>query len=130
MSIRKSFLTVVLIVCLAGAAHGQMLPFVPLTVEKGFPLEVVLTQKLRFKLNEPVRGKIADSVFAFDRVVIPDGSEILGKITGFDQGGTWKRVFSALKGDFTPARSPRISFDTLVLPDGTPIPIKTDVHFE
>jgi hypothetical protein len=130
MSIRKPFLIVALIVCLGGAAHGQMLPFVPLTVEKGFPLEVTLTEKLRFKLNEPVRGKIVDSVFAFDRVVIPEGSEVLGRITGFDQGGTWKRMASALKGDFTPSRAPRIAFDTLVLPDGTRIPIKTGVHFE
>ena len=130
MSIHKPFLIVVLMVCLGGAAQGQMLPFVPLTVEKGFPLEVTLTEKLRFKLNEPVRGKIVDSVFAFDRVVIPEGSEILGRITGFDQSGPWKRVASALKGDFTPARTPQISFDTLVLADGTRIPIKTAVHFE
>ena len=130
MSIHKSFLTVVLVVCLSGAAHGQMLPFVPLTVEKGFPLEVVLSEKLHFKPNEPVRGKIAESVFAFDRVVIPEGTEVLGQITSFDQGGIWKRVAYALRGDFTPPRNPQISFHTLVLADGTRIPIQTAVHFE
>jgi hypothetical protein len=129
MSIHKSFLFVVLVVCLSGAAYGQILPFVPLTVEKGFPLDVVLTEKLHFKQNEPVRGKIADSVFAFDRVVIPEGTEVRGQITGFDQGGIWKRVAYALKGDLTPPRNPQISFDTLVLADGTHIPIKTTVHF-
>jgi len=87
-------------------------------------LQVVLANRLRFKLNEPVHGRIIDPVYAFDREVIPPDTEVLGRITGFSHGGKWKRVSSILGGDFTPPRDPRISFDTLVFPDGTRMPIE------
>ena len=100
----------------------------PLTVKEGFPLQVMLTEKLHFKLGQPVRGKIVEPVYAFDREVIPSGTEVLGTITGFRKGGTWKRISSLLGADFTPVREPLISFDTLVLEDGTRIPIETTVE--
>jgi hypothetical protein len=127
---------VALLVCLAGSAYAQLAPepptirfsIVPLTVDKGFPLQVVLTQKLKFKLHDRVHGKIIEPVYAFDRVVIPAGADVEGTITGFKKGGKWKRVSSLLGGDFTPVRYPLISFDTLVLENGTRIPIETSVE--
>jgi hypothetical protein len=128
-------LAFVLFVCFSLLAGAQSLPLdtprfsiVPLTVEKGVPLQVMLTEKLRFKLGEPVHGRIAEPVFAFDREVIPPGTEILGKITGFKSGGTWKRISSFLSADFTPVREPQITFDTIVLEDGTRILIETAVE--
>jgi len=88
----------------------------------------MLTEKLRFKLGEPVHGRIVEPVFAFDREVIPRGAEVLGKVVGFRSRGTWKRVSSLLAGDFTPIRDPQIVFDTLVLEDATRIPIETAVE--
>ena len=125
-----------LLVCLTGAAYAQQAPawssirfsIVPLTVEKGFPLHVILTDKLHFKLHEIVHGRIIEPVYAFDREVIPPGTEVVGKVTGFRPGGKWKRVSSILGGDFTPVRDPQITFDTLVLEDGTHIPIETSVE--
>jgi hypothetical protein len=100
---------------------------VPLTVDKGFPLEVVLTEKVPMKLNAPVHGKIVDPVYVFDREVIPSGTEVLGKITGLKSPGKWKRVSSMLGGDFTPLHDPEIRFDTLVFADGKHVPIETSV---
>jgi hypothetical protein len=131
---RYVFPIFVLVVWLAGAAYAQQsvtpnfrFTIVPLTVEQGFPLQVVLTNKLHFKLHEPVRGRIVEPVYAFDREVIPPGAEVLGSITGFKPGGKFKRLTSMLGGDFTPVREPQITFDTLVLDDGTRIPIETAV---
>src|SRR5262249_29196357 len=92
------------------------------------PLQVMLTKKLRYKIGETVRGKIVEPVYAFDREVIPSGTEVLGRITGFKKGGTWKRMSNLLGGDFTPVREPLITFDTLVLDDGAPIPILTTLQ--
>jgi hypothetical protein len=125
-----------LFVCFAGVADAQQaavedrLPFVvvPLNVPTGYPFEIILTDKLRFKLNEPVHGRIIEPVFAFDRQVIPSGTEVVGRITGFRSGGKWKRVTSFLGGDFTPVRTPEITFDTLVFEDGTRVPIKTSIE--
>jgi hypothetical protein len=128
MFVRKVLVLSAVCVLFAGAALAQSrLAVVPLTVEKGFPLEVVLTEKVRAKLNEPVHGKIVDPIYAFDREVIPYGTEIEGKVTGLRPAGKGKRLFSMLGGDFTPLHDPEITFDTLVLPNGKHIPIKTAV---
>lgn len=103
---------------------------VPLTVEQGFPLEIVLTAPLRSRLNEPVHGRIMNPVYVFDREVIPSGTEILGKVTGLQSVGKWKRISSMLGGDFTPLHEPQIRFDTLVMADGTQIPIDTSAVLE
>src|SRR6266850_76823 len=136
MFTRHGFSIFALSVCLTGSAYAQLAPatpnirftIVPLTVEKGFPLQVVLTDKLHFKLHEPVHGRIVEPVYAFDRKVIPPGTEVVGTITGFRQRGKWKRMSSILGGDFTPVRDPQITFDTLLLEDGTRIPIETSVE--
>jgi hypothetical protein len=129
---------VALLGCLAGPAFAQparetpaiRFTLVPLIIEKGFPLQVVLSSKVHFKLHERVYGKIVEPVYAFDREVIPMGAEVDGTITGFRKGGKWKRASSLLEGDFTPVRDPEISFDTLVLEDGTRIPIEASVEQE
>jgi hypothetical protein len=100
---------------------------VPLIVVEGFPLQVTLTRKLRFKENELVHARILEPVYAFDREVVPLGSEVLGRITQLEKPGKWTRLFSMLGGDFTPLREPRIVFDTLVLAGGVRIPIDTFV---
>jgi hypothetical protein len=128
----KLLFVCVLFVCLAGAAFAQSLAdadmvSIPLVVDKGFPLQVLLTEKLRFKESETVHAKLLEPVYSFDREVIPSGTAIEGTITGFQKGGTWKRVSAMLSGNFTPVRDPQIAFHTLVLADGTRIPIETSV---
>ena len=125
----------VLFVCLTSSAFAQSerpvpelrFSIIPLTVAKGVPLQVVLTDKLHFKLHETVHGRVIEPVYAFDRVVIPSGTEVLGTITGVRSAGMWKRVSTMLGGDFTPVRDPQIRFDTLVFEDGTRMPIETSV---
>ena len=128
MFVRKLLALSALSVFSAGAIVAQSrLAVVPLTVDKGFPLEVVLTGKVRAKLNEPVHGKIVDPIYSFDREVVPYGTEIVGNVTGLRPVGKWKHFSSVLGGDFTPLHDPEITFDTLVFADGKRIPIKTSV---
>jgi hypothetical protein len=132
---RNRFLIALLLVCLAVSAYAQyeaatpgtQFSIVPLTVDQGVPLQVMVTQRLRYKLNEPVHGRLIESVFAFDREVVPVGTEIEGRITGFKSGGKLKRLTTMFGGDFTPVREPLITFDTIVLEDGTRIPVQTAV---
>jgi hypothetical protein len=130
------FLIAVLLVCLAVSAYAQydaatpgiQFSIAPLTVEQGVPLQVMLTEKLHYKLNERVHARLIESVFAFDREVIPVGAELEGSITGFKYAGKFRRVTTMLGGDFTPVRDPQITFDSLVLENGTRIPIHTLVN--
>src|SRR5215472_3984699 len=132
MFVRKPLVLITLCVFLAGANFAESQQFhriaiVPLTLDKGFPLKIAVTEKVRSKINEPVHGKILEPVYAFDREVIPAGTEILGKVTALRPVGKWKRVTSMLGGDFTPLHDPEITFDTLVFQDGKKLPIDTSV---
>src|SRR5215472_438142 len=129
MFIRKPLVLITLFAFLAGAtfAESQQLhriAIVPLTLEQGFPLKIALTEKVRSKINEPVHGKILEPVYAFDREVIPAGTEVLGKVTALRPVGKWKRVTSMLGGDFTPLHDAEITFETLVLQDGKQISLQ------
>ncbi len=119
----------ILFVCLGSAAFAQPVAgiTVPLIVDKGFPLQVFLTEKLHFKENEPVRATIVEPVYAFDRVVIPSGTRLEGTITALRKPGRWQRITSMLGGNFTPLSEPQITFHTLVLASGARIPIETSV---
>ena len=130
MLLRNFALISSLFVSLGAAAYAQSLPetmTVPIVVDEGFPLQVTLTEKLRFKENAVVRATLIDPLYAFDREVVPSGTQVIGKVTGFRKAGKWKRFFTILGGDLTPVREPQITFDTLVLPDGNRIPIETSV---
>src|SRR5262245_17116339 len=104
VSQRHSFLIFALFVFFARAAFAQTptptirFTIVPLTVDQGVPLQVALSDKLHLKLHERVHGKIIEPVYAFDREVIPTGTEVVGTVTGF-RSRKLKRVSSILGGD-------------------------------
>jgi hypothetical protein len=68
-----------------------------------------------------------EPVYAFDRIVVPVGSEIIGKVTKIETLSGGKRTQAALNADFTPRRKVEISFDELVLADGRRFPLHTSV---
>jgi hypothetical protein len=98
-----------------------------LTVDSGRPMALIMTQKLRFKLNEPVHARVTEPIFAFDREVIPSGAEVIGRVIGFDRPSRWARAYSLMGGNFTPLRTPKIEFDSVLLKDGTRLALATDV---
>jgi hypothetical protein len=98
-----------------------------LVAEEGVPLRVIVTDKVRFRKDQPVYGRTVEPVFSFDREVLPAGSEVLGRITGFRSAPRWMRITAMLGGNFTPLREPELAFDSLVLADGKTIPIQTVV---
>ena len=98
-----------------------------LIVPEGAPLRVILAEKLRFRKNQPVHGRIVEPVYAFDREVVPAGAEVSGRITGFKNAPRWMRITSMLGGNFTPLREPQLTFDTLILNNLKSIPIQTSV---
>src|ERR1700758_2516451 len=54
---------------------------IPLTVPAGTPLKVALDHEVRVqKLGQPVHGKVVEPVYSFDKIVVPAGSEVTGKI--------------------------------------------------
>jgi hypothetical protein len=111
------------------SANGPASPgLIPLEVPAGTPLPVVLDKEIRIqKAGQPIRGKIAEPVYAFDKLVVPAGSDVTGTISRIGGVSALKRTASALNADFSPARDVQVVFDQLVLPDGRRVPLHTQV---
>jgi hypothetical protein len=122
------------LVMLGVAASGVAAPgqgssrTVPLTVEAGVPLRVELVKRLRIRqAGAPVEGRLLDPVYVFDRMVIPAGSEVEGRVTRIDPVPRGRRIRALANGNFTPFRTAHIEFQSLVLTDGERLPIDTEV---
>jgi hypothetical protein len=101
---------------------------VALTVAKGAPLQVALDQEIRLKkVGQPVHARIVEPVYAFDHIVVPVGSEVIGEITKIESLSNGKRTLAVLNADFTPLRKVEVGFHELVLPDGRRFPLHTSV---
>ena len=98
---------------------------VPLTVPAGTPLRLYLTKRIPRRLNAPVQAKLLAPVYAFDREVIPAGTEVFGTVTRLQPVPTGERTKAMLSGDFTPLHLAEVRFTSMRLPDGREIPIDT-----
>ena len=53
---------------------------VALIVLKGTPVQVALDKEIRIrKVGQPLHGRVVEPVYAFDKLVIPVGSEVSGQ---------------------------------------------------
>src|SRR3981081_4402744 len=98
---------------------------VPLTVPAGTPLRLYLTKRIPRRLNAPVQAKMLVPLYAFDREVIPAGTEVFGTVTGLQAAPTGERTKAMMSGDFTPLHLAEVRFTSMRLPDGRQIPIDT-----
>lgn len=111
-----------------GMASGHVAATVPLSLQSGTPLSIAVVHRVRIgHEGEPVQGTLVQPVYSFDRIVAPAGSEVLGRITEVRSAPGKKRIEAIMQGNFTPLRSARVGFDTLVLKNGRRIPIQTHV---
>jgi hypothetical protein len=117
------------VVCAQSALDPAAAPAsIQLTVASGTPLRVALENEIAIKkIGQPIRGRIVEPVYAFDQIVVPVGSEVVGKIAEIEKTSKEKRVEGLLNADLTPARGVTVTFDELILPDGKHLPIKTNV---
>jgi len=102
--------------------------FIALSVPRGTPLQVALDQEIRVKrVGQPVHARIVEPVYAFDRLVVPVGSQITGQVTKIGEISGGKRTIAALDADFSPERKVEVSFNELALPDGRHFQLQTSV---
>jgi hypothetical protein len=103
---------------------------IALSVVAGRPLEVVLDKRVTIKrVGQSVAGTLVDPIYAYDRVVVPAGTQVMGHIAALEEPSKFARTRSMLAGDFTPRRRVVLQFDTLVLADAR-VPIRTVVKAE
>jgi hypothetical protein len=102
----------------AQTATDEETPRISLDVPSGAPLRLYLTKRVSKRAGAPVEAKLLESIFAFDREVVPAGTVAQGEVSRVRPVGKWQRVRAIVGGDFTPLRSAKVEFTTLILPDG------------
>jgi len=98
---------------------------VHLQVDAGTPIRVYITRRISYRLGETVPAKVIEPVWAFDRIVIPAGSTLQGKIVGLDPVSGMVRTRAIVGGDFTPLKRAEVAFNSLTLPGGRVLPLET-----
>src|SRR4030088_3759520 len=74
---------------------------VPMSVSAGTPIKVALDSEVRVKaVGEVIHGKTTDPVYAFDKLLIPAGTAVNGRIAAIDDVPKAVRVQSALNANF------------------------------
>jgi hypothetical protein len=98
-----------------------------LVVEPGNDLRAALEKGVRLKaVGQPITAKLLEPVYAGEVLAIPAGSTISGHVSAISTAPMRKRARRLLNGDFTPPRTAQVTFDQLVLSDGTMVPIHSD----
>src|SRR5262245_4978936 len=129
MAMRRRILVALAALAMSSAtgrpASAQSDSTVELTIPKGRPLRVALAHDTTVKrVGQTVTGKLTEPVYAYDRIVLPVGTQIAGRITKLDSPSRLDRARSLSGGDFSPHHIVEIRFES-VIRDGTPVPIQT-----
>jgi len=96
-----------------------------IVVGAGHDLRCRLEKGLRItKSGEPITAKLVEPVYAGTTIAIPEGSTVKGHVSSISS--TPRHTGQLLRGDFTRPRTANVTFDSLILPDGTALPIHTD----
>lgn len=99
---------------------------VPMSVPPGTPIKVALDSDVRIRqAGQPIHGKTTEPVYAFDKLLVPAGTAVNGKVSAIDGVPKKVRTLDAMDGNFSPVRGVHVQFDELVMPDGRVVPIQT-----
>lgn len=88
-------------------------------VKKGEVIEVQIERDAHMKVGQAVRARTVYPLYVDNRLVIPNGAELTGKITALQAAPKKTRVNAKLGGDFTPLHTALVNFDHVVFSDGT-----------
>lgn len=105
----------------------EILPVtVPMSVPAGTPIKVALDSEVRIReVGQAIHGKTTDPVYAFDKLLIPVGTAVNGKVSAIDPLSKKIRAMQAMDGNFSPIRAVHVQFDELVMPDGRRVSMQT-----
>jgi len=98
-----------------------------LVIESGNDFRAALEKGVRLKAaGQPITAKLLEPVYAGEDLAIPAGSTIKGHVSSISKAPMRKRAGRLLAGDFTPPKTANVTFDQIVLADGTTVPIHSD----
>ena len=93
----------------AGQAEQKSADDVPITmpmnVEAGTPIKVAIDSEVRIRsVGQTIHGRTTEPVYAFDKLLIPVGTVVNGKVAAIDPVPKMARTMQAADGNFSPER--------------------------
>ncbi len=76
-------------------------------------------------VGQTIHGKTVEPVYAFDKLLIPAGTMVNGKVSAIDGVPGKTRLLDAMDGNFSPVRHMHVQFDELVMADGQHMALQT-----
>src|SRR5215471_2360773 len=116
MAMRRRILVVLAALAMSSAtgrpASAQSDSTIELTIPKGRPLRVALAHDTTVKrVGQTVTGKLTEPVYAYDRIVLPAGTQVEGRITKLDNLSKLNRAQTMGSGDFSPHHIVELRFE-------------------
>jgi hypothetical protein len=93
-------------------------------LSKGSIVQVQVEHDTSMKAGGEVRAKTVYPVYVDNQLVLPAGSELVGKITALTPASKATNRDAKLGGDFTPLHQANIEFSELLLPDGKQVSLR------
>ncbi len=110
----------------ADAENAEGTVIVPMSVAAGTPIKVTLESEVRIRqVGQAIHGKTTEPVYAFDKLLIPAGTVVNGKVSAIDAVPKKVRTLDAADGNFSPRRNVHVQFDELVMGDGRHVALQT-----
>jgi hypothetical protein len=92
---------------------------IALVLEPGTPLRLSLDERLTVRqVGQPVTATVVEDLYAYDRIVVPKGTQAIGHIARLEDLSKGVRANRVLNGDLSPLHRVVIQFDMLVFSDG------------
>ncbi len=113
----KLGLCLVVFVSIRGFAQVLVLP-------AGTPLPVQTEAHLPMRVGQAIQGELIYPVYADNVLVLPAKTVVTGTVVELRPNHA-RRVSARLRGDFTPFRTPIVSFNGIKLADGRTVSIAT-----
>jgi hypothetical protein len=95
-----------------------------ITLPAGTPLPVQIEDHLPMRLGQPVEARLIYPVYSDNTLVLPAKTIVIGTVVALHPNHS-RRITARLRGDFTPFRTPVVSFTSIKLADGSLLHIAT-----
>jgi len=98
----------------------------PMSVNAGTPIKVAIDSDVRIReVGQTIHGRTTEPIYAFDKLLIPVGTVVNGKVAAIDPVPKMVRTMQAANGNFSPVRKVHVQFDELVMADGKRVVLHT-----
>lgn len=101
---------------------GALAQATQFTIPAGTALPLATPANLPMRAGTPIRAELLYPVYADNQLVLPAKTVLSGTIVALKPDHS-RRVAGRLRVDFTPFHTPIVHFDSILPPDGPPIPI-------